>query len=103
MTVLRVCYKHGVRFDEAYYVGTHGALVESVFGPHGLERVEIMKVTGTPDGAPPPYQNIFSAYFASPASLQMAMQDPRTPEVMGDIRNFYDGMPDVIIGEVLAG
>ena len=49
MTVLRVCYKHGVRFDEAYYVGAHGALVESVFGPHGLKRVEILKVTGTPD------------------------------------------------------
>jgi uncharacterized protein (TIGR02118 family) len=101
MTVLRVCYKHGVRFDEAYYVATHGALVRSVMGPHGLQRVEILKITGTPDGAKPPYQIIFSAYFASPASLQMAMQDPRMAEVMGDIRNFYDGMPDVMIGEVI--
>lgn len=29
------------------------------------------------------------------------MQDPRIPEVMGDIRYFYDGMPDVMIGEVI--
>ena len=101
MTVLRVCYKHGVRFDEAYYVGTHGPLVRSVFGPHGLQRVEIVKVTSPPDGAPPPYQIMFSAYFDSAAVLQKAMQDPRVPEVMGDIRNFYDGMPDVIIGEVI--
>jgi uncharacterized protein (TIGR02118 family) len=102
MTVLRVCYKHGVRFDEAYYVGTHGPLVWSVFGPHGLKRVEILKVTGTPDGANPPYQIMFSAYFDSAASLGKAMQDPRTPEVMGDIKNFYDGMPDVMIGEVIS-
>ena len=102
MTVLRVCYKHGVRFDEAYYMGTHGPLAGSVLGPHGLQRVEILKMTGTPDGTPPPYQIIFSAYFASPADLQKALQDPRVPEVMGDIRNFYDGMPDVMIGDVLA-
>jgi len=23
MTVLRVCYKHGVRFDEGYYLSKH--------------------------------------------------------------------------------
>ena len=102
MTVLQVCYKHGVRFDEGYYVGTHGPLAGSVLGPHGLQRVEILKVTGGLDGTPPPYQIIFSAYFASPADLQKALQDPRVPEVMADIRNFYDGMPDVMIGDVLA-
>ena len=93
--------KHGVRFDEAYYVESHGPLVGNVFGPHGLQRVEILKVTGSADGTNPPYQIIFSAYFDSAASLQRAMQDPRIPEVMGDIRNFYDGMPDLMIGEVI--
>jgi hypothetical protein len=29
------------------------------------------------------------------------MMSPRMAEVMGDLKNFYDGMPDVMIGEVL--
>ena len=101
MTVLRVCYKSGVRFDEVYYASKHGPLVRSVMGPHGVKNIEIMKVTSTADGSKPPYQVIFSAYFESAAGLQNAMQDPKMPDVLGDIRNFYDGMPDVLIGEVV--
>ena len=102
MTVLRVCYKHGVRFDEGYYISTHGPLVDAVMRPHGLRKVEIVKMTAAPDGSNPPYQVIFSAYFDSPSRLQAAMQDPRIGEVMGDIANFHDGAPDVMIGEVVA-
>ena len=102
MTVLRVCYQHGVRFDESYYISRHMPLVGGVMGPHGVKRVEMVKVTATPDGSNPPYQVIFSAYFESAAGLQAAMQDPRIGEVMGDIANFYDGAPDVMIGEVVA-
>jgi uncharacterized protein (TIGR02118 family) len=64
--------------------------------------VEIVKLTGTPNGAAPPYQVQFSAYFASAASLQNALRDPRLPEVLADIANFYDGTPDIMIGEVVA-
>ena len=102
MTVLRVCYKHGVRFDEGYYISTHSPLVNAVMGPHGLKRTEMVRVTPTPGGPNPPYQVIFSAYFDTAASLQAAMQDPRIGEVMGDIPNFHDGAPDVMIGDVVA-
>ena len=102
MTVLRVCYKHGVRFDEGYYISTHSPLVNAVMGPHGLKRTEMVRVTPTPGGPNPPYQVIFSAYFDTAASLQAAMQDPRIGEVMGDIANFHDGAPDVMIGDVVA-
>ena len=71
-------------------------------GPHGGKSVEIVKVTATADGSKPPYQVIFSAYFESAAALQNAMQSPRMGEVLGDIQKFYDGMPDVLIGEVVA-
>lgn len=102
MTVLRVCYKNGVRFDEVYYVSKHLPLTAGVMGPYGVKGVEMVKVTTTADGSKPPYQVIFSAYFESAASLQNAMQSPRMGEVLGDIGNFYDGMPDVLIGEVVA-
>ncbi|HZR26395.1 MAG TPA: EthD family reductase [Vicinamibacterales bacterium] len=96
MTVLRVCYKHGVRFDEGYYTAKHLPLVAGVFGPHGVRKVEMVKF----DAAP--YQVMFSGYFDSPQALQNALKDPRTPEVMADIAKFYDGMPDVLTGEVVA-
>jgi uncharacterized protein (TIGR02118 family) len=102
MTVLRVCYKHGVRFDEGYYLSKHLPLAAGVMGPYGVKGVEMVKVTTTADGSKPPYQVIFSAYFESAAGLQNAMRSPRMGEVLGDIRKFYDGTPDVLIGEAVA-
>ncbi|MFZ0736530.1 MAG: EthD family reductase [Candidatus Acidiferrales bacterium] len=102
MTVLRVCYKHGVPFDEDYYVSKHLPLAAGVMGPYGVKGVEMVKVTTTADGSNPPYQVIFTAYFESAAGLQNAMQNPRMGEVLGDIQNFYNGVPDVLIGEVVA-
>jgi len=102
MTVLRVCYKHGVRFDEGYYISKHLPLAAGVMAPFGIKGVEMVKVTATADGSKPPYQVIFSAYFESAAGLQNAMQGPRMGEVLADIANFYGGVPEVLIGEVVA-
>ena len=101
MNVLRVCYKHGIRFDEAYYTSTHLPLAAAILGPHGVESVEMVKVVAAGDGSTPPYQVMFSAYFASAAALQNALASPRLGEVMADIGNFYDGAPDVLIAEVV--
>ncbi len=101
MNVLRVCYKSGVRFDEAYYVSKHLPIAASVMAPHGLKNAEMMKVRTTPDGSPPPYQVIFTAYFESASGLQNALMSPRLGEVLSDIQNFYDGSPDVLLGEVV--
>ena len=101
MTVLRVCYKNGFRFDEAYYKRTHLPLVGSVMGPHGLKRMEMLKVTGAPDGSKAPYQIIFSAYFETAGGVERALADPRIGEVMGDIVKFHDGAPEVMLGDVV--
>jgi len=102
MTVLRVCYKSGIHFDEQYYLSTHLPLTAVVMGPHGVTNVEMVRITGTADGSAAPYQVIFSAYFDSESSFERAMQDPRMPEILADIRKFYDGMPDVLVGEVVS-
>jgi uncharacterized protein (TIGR02118 family) len=101
MTILRVSYKYGIRFDQDYYLSTHLPIAKGVFGPHGLKNVEVMRITATPDGSKPPYQLIFSAYFESAAGLQNAMQSPQMSQVLADVPNYYDGIPDVLIGEVV--
>jgi uncharacterized protein (TIGR02118 family) len=100
MTVLRVCYKHGIRFDEGYYTSTHLPLVGSIIGG-AVKNIEVVKLTSAGDGSAPPYQMMFSAYFDSPSALESAMQNPRMPEVLADVQNFYDGMPELLIGQVV--
>jgi uncharacterized protein (TIGR02118 family) len=101
MAVLRVCYRQGVRFDEAYYVSKHLPLAKSIMGPHGVTSVEVVKVTAAADGSKPPYQLMFTAHFTSEAGLYSELQSPQLHQLMTDIRNFYDGTPDVLIGEVV--
>jgi hypothetical protein len=44
MTVLRVCQKYGVRFDEVYYLLKHLPLTAGVMGPFGAKGVEVVKL-----------------------------------------------------------
>lgn len=101
MAVISICYKHGVRMDEQYYLSTHVPIVARVWGAQGLERAEIRKLTAAADGSPPPYQMIASVYFPSIETFQAALQHPSNTEVMDDIKNYYDGMPDIFFGEVV--
>jgi uncharacterized protein (TIGR02118 family) len=102
MTVLRVCYKSGVRFDESYYLSKHLPLAGSIMGQYLVRNPEIVKFGPNPDGSTPPYQVMFSVYFESSATLHKAMADPRMPEILGDIKNYYDAAPDLLVGEVVA-
>jgi uncharacterized protein (TIGR02118 family) len=101
MTVLRVGYKSGVRFDHDYYMTKHLPLVGAVMGPYGVKSVEVMRVDSGPSGSVPAYQVIFSAYFESAAALQNALNGPRMGEVLADIPKYHDGAPDLWIGETV--
>jgi uncharacterized protein (TIGR02118 family) len=101
MNVLRVCYKTGVRFDEAYYVAKHLPLVASVCGAYGLKSVKVAKFWATPDGSKPAYQVMFSAYFDKAEDIEKLLASPRIGEVLGDIANYYDGTPEIMIGELM--
>lgn len=80
MAVITVCYKHGDRLDEQYYLTTHVPLVERVWGPQGLERAEVRKLTAAADGSAPPYQIISVRTFRpqrrskQPSSTQRAQK-----------------------------
>jgi uncharacterized protein (TIGR02118 family) len=98
---LTVCYKHGVPLDEGYYTTKHAAILRQVWGPLGLERTEVRKIAAAADGSTPPYQVIWSGYFPSAEAVQAVLQNPASGEVVGDVANYYQGMPDIFIGEVL--
>jgi uncharacterized protein (TIGR02118 family) len=102
VAVITICYENGVRMDEGYYLTKHVPIVARVWGAQGLERTEIRKLTAAADGSTPPYQIIFSVYFPSLEAFQAALQHPSSAEALGDIKNYYDGTPDIFFGEVLS-
>jgi len=69
--------------------------------PHGASRVELMRVTSGPDGAPAPYHLIFSAYFGSEAALAQAMQSADWQQVLTDVPNYFDGVAEVLVGQLI--
>ena len=101
MTVLRVCYKQGVRFDEKYYYEKHIPLAGPIMAALGVKKSEIVKVSGSVPGFSAPYQYVFSAYFDSPDALQRCMADPRMGEVIRDALNYFTGETDVLVGETV--
>ena len=102
MTVLRVLYKYGVKFDEGYYVSKHLPLVHEVFRSLGVRDIEVVKALPAGDGPVPPYQFVFSAYFDSEAAIKAALRSPQIAPVLRDVAKFYDGIPETLIGEVLS-
>ena len=101
MSVLKVCYKSGVRFDEQYYLSTHMPLAAAYFTPFGLKQVEVVRFQDVA-GQPPVYQVIITVHFESMAAVQQALSDPGLAKVLADVPNYYDGVPDVLVGEPLA-
>ena len=99
--VLTVGYKRDVPLDEGYYSTRHAEIIKRVWGPLGLERTEVRKLAAAADGSTPPYQIIWSGYFPSVQALQTVLENPASGEVVGDIPNYYQGTPDIFIGEVL--
>jgi uncharacterized protein (TIGR02118 family) len=101
VAVLKVCYKSGVRFDEQYYLSTHIPLAAAYFARFGIRNVEVVRF-GEAAGQAPVYQVIITAHFETMAGLQQAMSDPGLANVLADVPNYYDGVPDVLVGETLA-
>jgi uncharacterized protein (TIGR02118 family) len=101
VSVLKVCYKSGTRFDEQYYLSTHMPLAAAYFTPFGIKNVEVVRFHEV-GGQPPAYQVIITVHFASMAGVQQALSDPGLAKVLADVPNYYDGVPDVLVGEPLA-
>ena len=96
MVVVSVMYPgaSGESFDHAYYTGTHIPLVRERWGSMGLRDVRLLRGTGTPDGAKPPYSMVALLEFESMEAFGSAAAQ-HGAELFGDIPNFTDAKPVV--------
>jgi uncharacterized protein (TIGR02118 family) len=101
VAVITIAYKHGVKMDQDYYLTKHVPIVDKVWRAQGMQKAEIRKLTAAADGSTPPYQIVASVYFPSLEAFQAALAHPSNAEVMGDIKNYYEGMPDIYFGDVV--
>jgi uncharacterized protein (TIGR02118 family) len=104
MIKVSVMYPHsaGARFDHAYYRDTHMPLVKRCMGT-GLRFYTVDKglAGGTPKD-PPAYVAAGHLYCDSVEAFQSSF-GPHAKEIMGDIKNYTDIQPIVLVSEVVVG
>jgi uncharacterized protein (TIGR02118 family) len=92
----------GVKFDHAYYSGTHMAMVKDRLGSKGLVKAEVDRgLAGGAPGAPAPFVAAGHLYFASIEEFQSAFS-AHSAEIMADIPNYTDIEPQIQISEIVA-
>ena len=92
----------GTKFNHDYYRDTHMPMVKARMGDK-LKRYTIDKgmAGGTP-GSAPIYIGIGHLYCESVEAFQTGF-GPHTKEIMGDIPNYTDISPVIMISEVVVG
>lgn len=89
----------GQDFNLDYYMKTHIPMVQKLFGPLGLNKVQVLHGVGAPSG-PAPAKVIALLDFQSADAFKKAI-DTHGPAVMGDIANFTQCTPSLQFNEVL--
>ena len=99
MVKLTVLYNHpkDPAAFENYYVQTHMPLAQQV---QGVRRIELSKVTGSPDGSPAAFYRTADLYFDNAAHLQQVMATPAMQKTVADLGNFATGGVIVLVADV---
>lgn len=100
--IVSVFYKvnSGEKFDIEYYMKTHIPLVRNLWGPLGLQGIQVLRGTGLINGDPSAYHLIALLDFISPDAFQSAAEK-HGGQVLGDVPNFTDGTPTIQFNEFL--
>jgi uncharacterized protein (TIGR02118 family) len=83
-------------FNATYYLNTHMPMVKSTWTKHGLKSYAVSKLND--DG---PYTYAVVMEFESYEGFQAAVQDPKTKEVMDDVKEFSSEHPVLVHGGVI--
>ena len=87
-------------FDLDYYMATHMPLVDTKFKPFGLKGWRVLKAVGTPTGAEPRFSIIANLEFDTADQFRAAVAAEGGP-VFGDVPNFSNKGPIVVIGDLV--
>ena len=82
---------------EKYYAGTHMPIAEKM---QGVNKIELSKVVGTPDGSAPAFYRMADLYFDSVDQMKRVMDTPEAKATVADLANFATGGVTVLISEV---
>lgn len=89
-------------FDMDYYLKTHMPMVAEEWGPYNFEGYSVLKLVGTPD---PKTKSEYSVqatlHFKSVEDFHAAAA-AKGPKVLGDVPNFSNKEPMLMIGEKMA-
>ena len=88
----------GTTFDHDYYASTHMGLVGEHFGPHMISATASKGLAGG-SGTPPGFHAVANIVFEDQGKLDAAMA--AGGPVLADIPNYFNGQPQILIGEVI--
>lgn len=77
------------------------ALVDRIWGKHGITSWSIHKYTTALDGSPSKYLIATTIEWKSPEVVQAAMKDPESSKIFEDISNFTNKQPITLAGDAL--
>ena len=99
-TTITVLYEtiEGSHFDLDYYMATHMPLVGEKFGPFGLRSWRVLNGVAAPTGGPAKFGIIANLEFDTVQQFKDAVAAEGGP-VFGDVPNFTDITPVVVISE----
>lgn len=104
MIKVTVMYPHtpGARFDHDYYRDKHMPMVQDKLGAACLRYTVDKGLSGGAPGSAPPYVGTCSLFFDSVEAFQTAFA-PKAGEILGDIPNYTDLQPVMMVSEVVVG
>ena len=101
-TTITVLYENvdDATFDLGYYLSKHMPLVDEKFKPFGIKGWRVLQAVGTPFGGKPRYSIIATLEFDSADQFHAAVAAEGGP-VFGDVPNFSNKEPVVVIGDLV--
>lgn len=101
-TTITVLYENveDATFDLDYYLAKHMPLVDEKFKRFGLKGWRVLKAVGTPFGGKPAYSVIANLDFDHADQFKAAVEAEGGP-VFGDVPNFSNKAPVVVIGDLV--
>lgn len=89
----------GKRFDHSYYQANHRQLLMARLAPHGLQRVEMDRALADGAGGKPAVVACAHMVFDDLAGFKAGMA-AHGREIMGDVAQYTDIAPSVLISEM---